>query len=191
MNLAAVILAAGAGRRLGGAAKALLMRDGASYLEVVSARARAVGATEVVVVVAQPHRDAVEREARRLGLATAVNPVPERGMVSSVAVGFAWALARAAADAALLWPVDHPDVTAATLRALLDAPPAPIVVPTWDGRGGHPTLFSREVWPELAACAGLADGARAVVHANPARVTRVQVTEPGVVRDVDAPGDLS
>jgi len=188
-GVAAVILAAGAGRRMGGAAKALLRRrDGATYLEAVAALAAGAGATELVVVIGEPHQAASLAEARRLGLATVVNPDPGRGMASSVAVGFAHALDHFAAAAALLWPVDHPDVTAATLAALAAAPGA-IAVPTCRGRGGHPTRFARPVWPELAACAGLADGARGVVRANPARVVRVEVDDAGVVADVDTPED--
>jgi len=188
-RLAAVILAAGAGSRLGGIAKALLRRGEHSYLETVASLARCAGAGELVVVVAEPHRQAVAAEAGRLGLDVAVNPAPERGMSSSVAAGFAHALDRFGADAALLWPVDHPAVTPATLAALAGAA-GDIRVPVHLGRGGHPTVFSRAIWPELAACADLADGARAVVRANPARVTRVEVTDPGVVADVDLPQDL-
>ncbi len=188
-RLAAVILAAGAGSRLGGIAKALLRRGEHSYLEAVAALARGTGAGELVVVVAEPHRLAVEAEAARLGLDVVLNPTPERGMASSVAAGFGHALARFGANRALLWPVDHPAVTPATL-ATLAAATGPIVVPVYLGGGGHPTLFDRAVWAELAACADLPDGARAVVRANPGRVTRVEVLDPGVVADVDLPQDL-
>jgi CTP:molybdopterin cytidylyltransferase MocA len=192
VKLGAVILAAGAGRRLGGAAKALLRRsDGRSYLATIAGLARGAGAAELVVVVGEPHRADTEAEAARLGLPVTVNPDPARGMASSVAVGFTHAAERFAADAALLWPVDHPAVTAATLQALVGIIGAPIRVPVHAGRGGHPTLFSREVWPELAACAGLADGARQVVRANPGRVARVEVMDPGVLADVDVPEDLA
>jgi CTP:molybdopterin cytidylyltransferase MocA len=186
----AVILAAGAGRRLGGTNKALL-RDagGRSYLEAVWRSAQGAGANEAVVVVGAPHRAETEAEAARLSLPVAVNPAPARGMASSVAVGFAHAVRAFGGRRALLWPVDHPAVRPATVRALLAAAGA-IAVPTYGGRGGHPSCFDRAVWPELAACADAADGARTVVRADPDRVCRIEVDDAGVIRDVDTRADL-
>ena len=50
-------------------------------------------------------------------------------------------------------------------------------------------LFSRELFGELAA-APEDQGARAVVAADPARVTYVDVNDAGVVTDLDTPEDL-
>jgi CTP:molybdopterin cytidylyltransferase MocA len=186
--VAAVIVAAGAGRRLGGVAKALLQHRGRSYLETIAATAGAVGLVDAVVVVAAPFGDEVAAHARQLDLRVAVNPAPERGMASSVALGFA-ALASGAASHAWLWPVDHPAVAAATLRQLLlQAGDSEVVQPRFRGRGGHPPLIARALWSRLTGCAAAPDGARGVVRA--ARVTTVDVDDPGVVRDVDTPADL-
>src|SRR5690606_5446787 len=103
----AVILAAGAGTRLGGVAKALLQLGDVTYLERIANLARATGAEPVLVVVGQPFGDVVAEHARALGLSVVVNPRPERGMASSIAIGFA-AIREHDADAAWLWPVDHP-----------------------------------------------------------------------------------
>lgn len=190
MTAAAVILAAGAGRRLGGAAKALLRdADNLSFLEVVASRARRAGVTEIAVVVGPPYGDEVAAEAERLNLDVVRNPNPERGMASSVALGFAHLIETGAADAALLWPVDHAAVTGDTVAAVLAADSV-IAVPTYGGRGGHPTLFRAPVWPELVACAGAPDGARSVVRSEAGRVIRFAVDDPGVVADVDVPEAL-
>lgn len=186
-----VILGAGAGRRLGGVAKALLRgAEGDSFLAAVWSTARAAGCTAGLVVVGGEHRAVTEAEARRLALAVAVNPAPERGMASSVSIGFAAAVERwSGLGRALLWPVDHPAVGVAAVRAVLsDA--AAITIPVTAGRGGHPTAFAEVVWPELAACASAADGARSVVRRDADRVRRLDVDDHGVVRDVDTPDDL-
>jgi CTP:molybdopterin cytidylyltransferase MocA len=191
-SVVTVVLAAGAGRRLGGVAKALLRRSaGATYLESVCAAARAAGAGDGVVVVADPHRADTEAEALRLGWRCALNPAPERGMASSVEVGFAHVRSRfAGAVAALLWPVDHARVRAETVQMLVArAGQGAIVVPRFRGRGGHPTLFGRETWPELEQCGALAQGARSVLRADPGRVVGIDVDDPGVVEDVDTLGD--
>ncbi|HMG54654.1 MAG TPA: NTP transferase domain-containing protein, partial [Kofleriaceae bacterium] len=90
-----------------------------------------------------------------------------------------------------LGPVDHPAVTAATLRALieaLDASGAELARPSYRGRGGHPPLIARALWPALVGCTALPDGARGVVRA--ARSVGVELDDPGTVHDVDTPDDL-
>src|SRR5689334_21438271 len=91
MRIGAVILAAGAGTRMGGVAKALLRRGERTFLETIVAFARdaAVDAGDVVVVVGPPFGDAVAAHARELGARVVVNDDPTRGMSSSINVGFA------------------------------------------------------------------------------------------------------
>jgi CTP:molybdopterin cytidylyltransferase MocA len=195
-GLAAVILAAGAGHRLGGVAKALLPYRGCSYLQSVAATARAAGVVDAVVVVGEPYGHDVAAHARQLGLRVRVNPLPGRGMASSVALGFA-AIANGPASAAWLWPVDHPGVAELTLRRLIDAAGdafgdapghADVVQPRYRGRGGHPPLISRALWSRLARCADEPTGARGVLRAS--RVIAVDVDDPATVHDIDTPADL-
>jgi CTP:molybdopterin cytidylyltransferase MocA len=189
-DLAAVILAAGAGKRLGGVAKALLARrDGSTFLASIVASARAAGGlVETIVVVGPPHGDAIAAHARELNCRIVVNPQPERGMASSVALGFG-ALGHGDVEAAWLWPVDHPDVLPRTLQQLVAQRGAHDVArPVCRGRGGHPPLVGRQLWPQLAACFDVEGGARAVFAE--ADVIDVEVDDLGTVRDVDTPDDL-
>lgn len=188
-RIGAVILAAGAGTRLGGVAKALLSRrDGSTFLASVIAAARAAGLGEAVVVVGPPHGDAIAQHARELRCRIVRNPTPERGMASSVALGFA-EIALTDATAAWLWPVDHPDVMAPTLRTLIGALGTHAAVrPVYRGKGGHPPLIARALWPQLVECGDVEGGARAVLAE--ADVLDLAVEDAGCVRDVDTPGDL-
>jgi len=197
----AVVLAAGEGKRLGGVAKALLPIDQTTFLARILATAAAAGAGEAIVVVGAPFGDVVADEAARLGARVVVNPAPARGMASSVAVGFA-ALAGAAGNRALLWPVDHPWVRAETVAALL-AVDADVAVPRHGGAansvpmaggaarprgaGGHPAAVAPAVWPALAACAEVPDGARAVLRDPRWRRVDLAVEDGGVLRDLDTP----
>ena len=186
-GIAAVILAAGAGRRLGGVAKALLPHRGRSYLAAIAATARAVGLVDAVVVVGEPFGAEVRAHAYTLGLRVQVNRAPDRGMASSVALGFAGILGGPAA-AAWLWPVDHPAVAVATLERLAAVlGDAEVARPCHRGSGGHPPLIARALWPRLAACTAEPDGARGIVRV--ARRVDVEVDDPGVVRDVDTAAD--
>jgi len=186
----AVLLAAGRGARMGGVAKALLVMDGESFLARIAHTLAGAAVHEAVVVVGPPHGDAVRAEAERLGMAVAHNPAPERGMSSSVSTGFA-ALAGHNDDAALLWPVDVARVAPATVSQVVAAAGIELIaVPTWQGRGGHPTAFGRAIWPELIDCPGLPAGALSVVHRDPGRVRRLEVDDRFILADVDRPSDL-
>jgi molybdenum cofactor cytidylyltransferase len=191
-----VILAAGAGQRLGGVAKALLrLGNGMTLLEAVVTCARAAGVSRCVVVVGPPHDGVTTAEAARLGVAVTYNPAPHRGMASSVALGFEHLLACCAgATVGLLWPVDHATVQPESVRVVLRACAADgAVVPTYQGRGGHPAAFGRSLWPALAACVDAPEGARSVLRSlardTPGRVLRIEIDDIGVLADVDTPED--
>ena len=185
MKLGAVILAAGAGSRLGGAAKALLPIGDTTFLGRILATAREVGLAEAIVVVGPPHGTIIALRASELGARVVVNEAPERGMASSVALGFA-AVGATDCEAAWLWPVDHPSVEPPTLRALIGALAAhEVAQPRFGERGGHPPLVARSVWPKLAACESLPEGARSVLATLD--IVGVTVPDAGVVQDVDTP----
>ena len=187
MRRGLVILAAGSGTRLGGIAKALLPIERDTYLQRIVRIARVAGVHDVVVVVGRPFGTAVGAHARELGISVIVNPLPERGMASSVAQGFA-AMEHFDADAAWLWPVDHPRVDVETLHRLIAALDGhEVAQPLYGGRGGHPPLIARRAWPKLAACGDVEGGARAVLAS--CKVARVEVEDAGVLRDVDTPAD--
>ncbi len=173
--IAGVVLAAGAGTRMGGVAKALLRRGAQTFLERIVETA---GADRVIVVVGPPFGDAVAAHARVLGATIVVNAEPARGMSSSINLGFA--ALPTEIELAWLWPVDHPDVTRATLDALVAALGAHAVArPVCDGRGGHPPLVRRRLFAELARCAI----ARDVINA--ADRIDVAVEDRGTIEDVD------
>ncbi|MBP9088923.1 MAG: NTP transferase domain-containing protein, partial [Kofleriaceae bacterium] len=113
----AVIVAAGQGARLGGVAKALLPLGAETFLQAILRTAQAAGVTSAVVVVAEPFAAEVAAHARACGATVVRNPAPQRGMASSIALGFA-ALSHSPATmtGAWLWPVDHAWVSAATLH---------------------------------------------------------------------------
>ena len=191
MTQAAVVLAAGAGRRLGGVAKATLRTNaGQSFLAAIKDCLVQAGVTEVCVVVGEPHLNEVIAEAEVLQLAWRQNPNPERGMAASVEVGFRELATRIPAGVGLLWPVDHYGVRADTVRQLLKrSHTRNIVIPTFGGRGGHPTAFGSWCWTDLTRCDGN-NGARGVLAAYADNVVRFEVDDPGVVVDVDSRAEL-
>ena len=190
MSRAAVILAAGAGSRLGGVAKAMLKtRRGLTFLDQIAITARAAGLDRGVVVVGAPFGAEVAAHAGTLGLSIVENSDPERGMASSIALGFGALLELDAIAAAWLWPVDHPEVCVETLEALIAALDSHAVArPVVDGRGGHPPLIARALFAALARCDCEPDGARGVL----ARADRIDVAvaDRGAIRDIDTLDEL-
>lgn len=184
--IAAVVLAAGGSTRMG-RPKALLQRpDGRRYAEAIDASARAAGCAAVVVVVGPPHGEAV-RALLPADTIVAWNAQPERGMLSSVQAGIA--ALPAAAEAALVWPVDVPFVEVATARALV-MHAGTIVVPVHNGRGGHPLRIGRACFDEVMAL-DPARGLKALVDAHAGSVARLAVADGGVLVDVDTLDDYA
>jgi len=188
MRVAAIVLAAGEGRRMGGP-KALVRLGGRSFVSAAAAIfARADIAARVVVLGA-----AAARVASEAGLppevAVVVNGRYAEGMLTSVWAGLDAAEALGA-DAVLLHPVDNPLVSPATVTAVLAAlaAGAAIAVPSHAGRRGHPAGFARTSWQALRA-APLAGGARSVLVERPDQVVHVPAG-PDCLVDIDTPEGL-
>ncbi len=92
----------------------------------------------------------------------------------------------AACPAVLFTLADHPAVTAATVDAVLAVCGAPLCVPRYRGKRGHPILFSRTLIDEFLALPP--DGAaRDVVRAHAGETVFLDLDDPGIVTDVDDP----
>ena len=165
-----------------GHAKAMLTLGpaGSTFVDAITDALRAAGVPLWRIVVAPGFAARRDQDV--------VNPDPSLGMLSSIQCGlgdFA-----EPPDAVLVWPVDHPLVAPETVVAIIAAfkrENAPVVVPTYQGRRGHPVLFAARVFPELLA-ADRSRGAREVVHAHADRV-ELELGDPGVIEDIDTPAD--
>ena len=180
--VAAVILAAGGGRRLGGRPKALLTHGGEPLVERAVRTARA-GGCESVVVVLGAEADEVRRRADLAGCVVAVNQDWTTGMGSSLRAGLA-AVPQSCAAAVILL-VDQPFVTAEAVRAVIAAD-ADVAAASYEGRRGHPVLIAARHWPEASAAAVGDRGARDFL----ARHEVVSVPCHGSLADIDVPEDL-
>jgi len=186
LAIEAFVLAAGRGRRMGGA-KHLLPLDGVPIAERVVTALRATSAARVSLVLA-PGDESGRALAERLGVAALSAEDPEEGRAASVRA----AVRAAASDsgAILIALADQPFLAAEDFERLLAAAraePGALVRAAYAGEPGSPALFPRALFPELLALRGR-DGGRAVLARHPERVRLVSLpAERG--RDLDAPED--
>jgi CTP:molybdopterin cytidylyltransferase MocA len=186
MEIAGLVLAAGAGRRFG-TAKALVPWRGSLLVERAAATAEQAGLTRTVVVVGA----AADRvRAAAPGLHYVENPAWETGMASSLRAGLA-ALAGTAAVAAVVLLVDMPGVTpAAVRRVAAPASPGALAAGGYAGRRGHPILLGRDHWDGVARAATGDRGARDYLRAHAAELRVVPVGDVADDADVDVPEDV-
>lgn len=185
-RVAAVVLAAGASRRLGEPKQLLRLRG---QTLVRRAALAALGSrAERVLVVTGAHAERVEAALAGLAVACVRAERWEDGLSASLRAGVSAALARDPEASVLLLLADQPAADAALLDALIarHAAGAEIVASDYGGEPGVPALFAPRFARELLALAG-DRGAKALLLRESARVARVPFE--GGTLDVDTPED--
>ena len=183
----ALVLAAGESKRMG-MPKPLLRFEATTFLErivVVLQRSH----VDKVTVVLGSQAPLIRALTDLSAVDTVMNRAYRQGQLSSLAVGLRSMPAET--DAVVLCLVDHPFITSEVVNRVIGAfreTGRPIVVPAFEGRRGHPTLFARSVFDELLN-APTEKGARHVVHSNADRVFEVEVSEPAILTRIDTPED--
>ncbi len=166
-----------------GSPKALLEYRRETFLDRLSGLLS--GICSPVIVVLGAHAEEIRARALRPA-AFVFNPDYRTGQTGSMQCGL-----RAVppeAEGILFTLVDHPAVDPATLERLIAAPRPLIRVPRHKARRGHPVWFRRDLIPEFLALPENG-AARDVVRAHAAETEVLDVDDPGVLADIDAPAD--
>jgi len=152
--------------------------------------ARESKANEVVVVLGW-EEEKIRKALEGLECRMVVNRDYEAGQSSSVKVGLAEV--SASTNAVLILPGDVAMIDASTINKVVEKyneSKAMIVVAGYNGRHGHPILFDKQLFPEIAQINEETFGLKAVVKEHEAEVRLVETGTPYVLRDVDTPEDL-
>jgi molybdenum cofactor cytidylyltransferase len=186
--LAAVILSAGASSRMG-SPKALLAYQGRPFLEhllEVTAH-REIGVRRVVLGAdAEPISKAVQLKPEEI----VINEDWEKGQLTSIQA--ALRSLPPGTEGMVLCLIDHPLISADLVQELIELyhkSGKPIVLPLYEGRRGHPVIFSAALYEELLH-APLETGARAVVWAHSRDVEELRTNEEGCVLNLNDPDTM-
>ena len=187
-HVSAIVLAAGASARMGGANKLLLPVEGRPLIaHVVDAVARAK-ISELVVVTGY-ESDRIQAALAARGITFAHNPAYERGMSTSIRAGVQ--AASQSCSGYMICLSDLPMITTREYDAAIGAfcrasatDPMAIVRPVYQGQPGHPVILAASYRTEIAAPVAMA-GCRSIIKRHRARVTEIDWATDHVVRDVD------
>jgi len=196
MTVRGLLLAAGAGRRMGGPKSLLRDPDGVPYLDRAIGRLLDGGCAAVTVVLGASAEEAtlLLDEAGWTGdpaVDTVVADDWDEGMGASLRAGL-----RSLAgddgddDAVLVTLVDLPDVDDMVVARVAGAAsgPSALVRATYDGKPGHPVLLGRDHWAGVAEVARGDRGARDYL-ADHEHVS-CECGDLATGRDLDRPTDL-
>lgn len=186
-----VVPAAGRGSRFagshpGGVPKLLTLVDGVPMIRRTVTSLIEGGADACVVVVSARSGTGIGAALAGLPATVVINPDPDRGMFSSIQCGVAHT---GGGDWCVLLPGDMPFVRPETVAAVLSAAIRNNATSfaSHDGRRGHPLVLSAALRDRIleAPPGSILSEERGKFESVP-----VEVSDPGVHRDVDRPGDL-
>jgi len=187
-KIGAVILAAGASRRLG-RPKQLVPFRGLSLVRR-SVEAALAASCSPVIVVGNPHTN-LARTLAGLEMTLAINECWWEGLGTSIRVGVSTLQAEApAVSAAVLLVCDQPMVTSPLIQDLIQAHTETghsIAACRYGEALGVPALFGRYWFPVLSRLPGDA-GAKRIIETHRDAVAVVEF--PAGALDIDTPGDL-
>ena len=187
-RISAVLLSAGESTRMG-YPKALLDWQGVPLVQYQVRSLIDSGVDQVIAVLghkAESIRPLVESEP---GAEVVVNLRYRTGKSSSVRAGLK--MVNPEAEHVTIISVDQPR-SPKLLSHVLEAHlrhGSTITYPVYQGRGGHPVLFSRALLPELMGISEARKGLREVIERHGAEVNRVQVDDPEAILDMNTVED--
>jgi molybdenum cofactor cytidylyltransferase len=188
--IVAVVLSAGESSRMG-QPKALLPIDGVPFIERIVMALRATQVEKILVVLGHNAHE-LRQKISDLPVTILVNNDYKQGQLSSLLVAIRYLESTDVAgdlEGILVHLVDHPYISASLVDLMVDRFrqfKKPIVIPRYQGRRGHPVIFSRSLFPELLATP-LDQGAKAVVHAHGGETLEIDTEVKGVTVDIDTP----
>lgn len=178
MDIEGVVLAAGYSSRAG--TNKLLLPWGDASIISACLQSMLEVCSQIIVVGGCRIDELAEHLAGQSRIRLVFNQHYHQGMFSSIRQG----IGEVATERFFLCPGDYPLIQASTYRALACCR-GPIIIPTFQGRPGHPILLSSRLIPNIAG--GPYSSLREYLK-DKARIY-MEVADPGILRDVDTRED--
>jgi molybdenum cofactor cytidylyltransferase len=187
LKVVAILLAAGSATRFG-SDKLLHPLPHDVPIAVQAARHLRVEIPRVIAVV-RPGADALATALKKEGCEVVVCGNAAEGMGASLACAVRSA---DAADGFLVALADMPFIRSSSIAAVRDALAggAPLAAPYFRARRGHPVGIAGRFRAELEAMKD-DEGAKRLLESHADKLVKIPVGDPGVIRDIDTPGDLA
>jgi CTP:molybdopterin cytidylyltransferase MocA len=191
MSIGAVLLAAGAGTRMGGRPKALLQLGGVPLVLRQLIALSGAGVDELTIVLGH-HAASILPVIEPFPVTLVHNPRPEEGQVSSLRLGLA--ALNPNIDAVLVALADQPLIDVQDITAVIGAfkrrpDGTSLVVPQCAGQPGNPVMFSAAVREQILA-GDVNVGCRQWRRQNPAAVANFDTDNRRFILDIDTFEDI-
>jgi molybdenum cofactor cytidylyltransferase len=185
--IVAVILSAGESSRMG-RPKALLPVDGQTFIERIVGTLARTRVGKIIVVLGHD-AETLKRQLEHLAVGFLVNADYKSGQLSSLQTAVRRLESDRECDGMLVHLVDHPYISPTLVDVMIEGfyeSNKLIVVPRYQGKRGHPVIFSRALFAELLN-APLDQGAKAVVNAHRDETLEIETDDAGIAVDIDTP----
>ncbi|MFO0864286.1 MAG: nucleotidyltransferase family protein [Gemmataceae bacterium] len=187
----ALVPAAGKSVRMGRPKLLLPWQDKPIIAHVLDALR--TGGVDTTLVVVRPDDTELRDAAMKAGADVLVLPADTPDMKATILAGLA-ELKRTqspnADDGFLLVPADHPTLDPEIVRTLLrESADASILVPTCNGKRGHPTWIA---WNHVEPLRGLSpdEGLNSYLRRHGEQTREIAWQSDGILRDLDTPEDF-
>jgi len=183
----AIVLAAGRSKRMG-KLKPLLRFNDKTFLEHIILVLKASD-VDTITVVLGAEAETIKKSVDLSGTNVVINENFQKGQLSSLIAAIREIPQDT--DAILVCLVDSPFVTEEVVDKIVakfKETNNPIIVPVFNKKRGHPTLFSKSLFNELLN-APQDQGARYVLYSNEERVFELEMSESGILISIDTPDD--
>jgi len=181
--IAGVVLAAGSSSRLGVPKQLLVYRGMPLIAHVVENLL--ISQVDDIIVVLGSGAEQVANALEGYSVKLIFNREFAAGQSTSLKAGLA--VLDSATQAALFVLGDQPLVSAETINLLIEhywSARGGIITPYFRGKRGNPVLFDRVFFEEISSLSGDV-GAREIILRHPEKIVKVDVSDVGVIIDID------
>jgi len=185
--IVAVVLSAGESSRMG-RPKALLPIDGQTFIERIVAALKQTKVGKIIVILGHNARE-LQSKISHLPVEILINTDYKLGQLSSLQLAVRNLQPDLDCDGMLVHLVDHPYLAPALVEEMIRRfyeTKKRIIVPKFQGKRGHPVIFSNALFDEILS-APMEEGAKAVVNAHRAETLEIETEEEGIAVDIDTP----